>query len=118
MSRPTKQYICLVDSYRRPSRKRNTVGRYQVGARDEKEARKFLKDRIGFGSIIVLCTDETPREGAPAGPDGQGTYPWCPHAAAGGDHRGLHGSAGRVPASTPCYSAAEGGEPEWLISCC
>lgn len=62
MSRPTKQYICLVDSYRRPSRKRNTAWRYQVGARDEKEARKFLKDRIGFGSIIVLCTDETPEK--------------------------------------------------------
>ena len=62
MSRPTKQYICLVDSYRRPSRKRNTAGRYQVGARDEKEARKFLKDRIGFGSIVVLCVDETPEK--------------------------------------------------------
>lgn len=62
MSRPTKQYICLVDSYRRPSRKRNTAGRYQVGARDEKEARKFLKDRIGFGSIVVLCIDESPEK--------------------------------------------------------
>lgn len=62
MSRPTKQYICLVDSYRRPSRKRNTAGRYQVGARDEKEARKFLKNRIGFGSILVLCVDETPEK--------------------------------------------------------
>lgn len=62
MSRPTKQYICLVDSYRRPSRKRNTAGRYQVGARDEKEARKFLKDRIGFGSIVVLCVDENPEK--------------------------------------------------------
>ena len=62
MSRPTKQYICLVDSYRRPSRKRNTAGRYQVGARNEKEARKFLKDRIGFGSIVVLSVDEAPKK--------------------------------------------------------
>lgn len=61
MSRPTRQYICLVDRHRRPARQRNTMGRYQVGARDEKEAKKFLKKGIGFGSIIVLGVDEAPK---------------------------------------------------------
>lgn len=60
MSRPTRQFICLVDSYRRPSRKRNTAGRYQVGARDKKEAKKFLKERIGFGSVLVYYEDKNP----------------------------------------------------------
>ena len=48
-----KQYICLVDQYRRPSRRRNTCGRYRVGARNPKEARRILQKVIGFGSIQV-----------------------------------------------------------------
>lgn len=58
MSRPTKQYICLVDCNRRPARQCSTMGRYQVGARDKKEAKKLLKASIGFGSLVVLCVDE------------------------------------------------------------
>lgn len=48
-----KNYILVVDSYRRPSRKRNTAGRYRVGAKDPDEAVKLLRDKIGFGSIRV-----------------------------------------------------------------
>lgn len=46
-------YILLVDNYRRPERKRNTAGRYRVGAKSEKEAVKLLRNKIGFGSIQV-----------------------------------------------------------------
>lgn len=46
-------YILLVDNYRRQERKRNTAGRYRVGAKSEKEAVKLLRDKIGFGSIQV-----------------------------------------------------------------
>lgn len=60
MSYPTKQYICLVDSYRRPSRQRNTAGRYQVGARSVKEAKRTLQKMIGFGSVIVYYEDRNP----------------------------------------------------------
>lgn len=44
-------YICLVDYHRRPSRCRNTAGRYRVGAKTPKEAIKLLREKIGFGSI-------------------------------------------------------------------
>lgn len=52
-------YILLVDAYRRPSRRRNTAGRYRVGAKTEKEAVKLLRDKIKFGSIQVYyrCKD-------------------------------------------------------------
>ena len=46
-------YILLVDYYRRPSRQRNTAGRYRVAAKTEKEAIKLLREKIGFGSIKV-----------------------------------------------------------------
>ena len=36
--RRTRNYICLVDTYRRPSRQRNTAGRYRVGAKNPKAA--------------------------------------------------------------------------------
>ena len=54
-------YILLVDSYRRPSRQRNTKGRYRVGAKTEKEAVKLLREKIKFGSIQVYykCDDVT-----------------------------------------------------------
>lgn len=48
-----KNYILLVDSYRRPSRQRSTSGRYRVGAKDPEEAVKLLREKIGFGSIRV-----------------------------------------------------------------
>ena len=53
MAKPTNTYVCLVDNYRRPSRQRNTCGRYYVGAKTEKEAKKLLQIAIGFGSIQV-----------------------------------------------------------------
>lgn len=53
MSKPIKNYILLVDSYRRPSRCRNTRGRYRVGAKTPDEAVKLLRAVIGFGSIRV-----------------------------------------------------------------
>lgn len=53
-----KNYIVLVDSYRRSSRCRNTKGRYRVGAKNAKEARKLVQQAIGFGSAIVYYEDE------------------------------------------------------------
>lgn len=53
--------ICLlVDTYRRPSRRRNTAGRYQVGARSAKEAKRILQKMIGFGSVIIYYEDRNP----------------------------------------------------------
>ena len=46
-----KQAIVLVDAYRRPSRRRNTAGRYRVGAKTEKEAEQLVQKVIGFGSV-------------------------------------------------------------------
>lgn len=46
-----KQAIVLVDAYRRPSRRRNTAGRYRVGAKTEKEAEELVRASIGFGSV-------------------------------------------------------------------
>lgn len=56
-----KNYILLVDYYRRPSRRRNTRGRYRVGAKTEKEAVNILRRAIKFGSIQVYydATDST-----------------------------------------------------------
>lgn len=53
-------YVCLVDNYRRPSRQRNTKGRYLVGAKTSEEAKKLLQDAIGFGSVQVYyrATDD------------------------------------------------------------
>lgn len=46
-----KRAIVLVDTYRRPSRKRNTAGRYIVSAKSEKEAVELVQKAIGFGSV-------------------------------------------------------------------
>ena len=46
-----KNYILLVDAHRRPSRRRNTSGRYRVGAKTKKEAIELLREKIKFGSI-------------------------------------------------------------------
>ena len=51
--KPIKNYIVLVDPYRRPSRRRNTAGRYRVGAKTPKEAEELLREKIGFGAIHV-----------------------------------------------------------------
>lgn len=57
--RRTRNFICLVDSYRRPSRRRSTYGVYRVGARDAKSAQKLLQSVISFGSIQVVRQDDT-----------------------------------------------------------
>ena len=56
-----KNYILLVDNYRRPSRQRNTAGRYRVGAKTPKEAKELLQEKIKFGSIQMYyeCKDVT-----------------------------------------------------------
>ena len=46
-----KQAIVLVDDHRRPGRRRNTEGRYRVGAKTEKEAEELVRAAIGFGSV-------------------------------------------------------------------
>ena len=43
--------VVLVDNYRRPSKQRNTAGRYIVGAKSEKEAEKLVQELIKFGSV-------------------------------------------------------------------
>ncbi len=60
MNKTVHTYVCLVDYYRRPSRQRNTEGRYLVGATSEKEAKEFLQKAIGFGSVQVYyrATDD------------------------------------------------------------
>ena len=49
--KPVRQAIVLVDAYRRPEQRRNTAGRYRVGAKTEKEAEELVRDAIGFGSV-------------------------------------------------------------------
>ena len=49
--RKVRQAIVLVDAYRRPGRRRNTAGRYRVGAKTEKEAEELVRAVIGFGSV-------------------------------------------------------------------
>lgn len=61
MSKPVKQFVCVVDGWRRPSRQRNTHGRYRVGAKDEKSAKRMLQKAIGFGSVQVIFEDEAPK---------------------------------------------------------
>ena len=53
-------YILLVDNYRRPSRQRNTAGRYRVAAKNPNEAILLLREKIKFGSIQVyyVCNPE------------------------------------------------------------
>ena len=46
-----RQAIVLVDAYRRPSRRRNTAGRYRVGAKTEKEAEELVRAAVGFGFV-------------------------------------------------------------------
>lgn len=60
-NRRTRNFICLVDAYRRPSRQRNTAGRYRVGAKNPKQARKLLQSAVGFGSVQVYYEDNTTR---------------------------------------------------------
>ena len=54
-----KQAIVLVDNYRRPSRRRNTSGRYRVGAKTEKEAVELVRKVIGFGSPLFYYWDNS-----------------------------------------------------------
>lgn len=61
MSKPVKQFVCVVDGWRRPSRQRNTMGRYRVGAKDEKSAKRMLQKAIGFGSVQVIFEDKEPQ---------------------------------------------------------
>ncbi len=49
--RKVRQAIVLVDAYRRSSRRRNSAGRYRVGAKTEKEAEELVRKTIGFGSV-------------------------------------------------------------------
>ena len=51
--KPLNKYVCLVDNYRRPSRQRNTMGRYLVCAKTEREAKEILQNKIGFGSVQI-----------------------------------------------------------------
>ena len=57
--RRTRNFICLVDSYRRASRQRATMGRYRVGAKNAKQARALLQKAIGFGSVMVYYEDSS-----------------------------------------------------------
>lgn len=52
-----KNFIVIVDGYRRPSRKRNTAGMYRVGAKTKEEARELVQQAIGFGSVLVYRED-------------------------------------------------------------
>lgn len=63
--KPIKNYILLVDRHRdfrsKYMKPRNTAGRYRVGAKTPKEAVELLREKIGFGSIIVYyeCNEHT-----------------------------------------------------------
>ena len=46
-------YVCLVDGGGPIWADHSTQGRYYVGAKSEKEAKKLLQKAIGFGSIDV-----------------------------------------------------------------
>ncbi len=54
-------YVCVVDQWRRPSRQRNTKGRYLAGAKSEKDAKKLVQGAVGFGSVQVYyrATDDS-----------------------------------------------------------
>lgn len=54
-----RNFIVLVDAWRRPSRQRSTAGRYQVGAKNPREAMELVRKAIGFGSPKVYreCED-------------------------------------------------------------
>ena len=54
-----KQAVVLVDYHNKIKHK--TEGRYLVGARNEEEAVKLVKDIIGFGSVQFYLWDENPR---------------------------------------------------------
>lgn len=60
-----RQAIVLVDNYRRPSRQRNTNGRYRVGAKTEKEAEELVQKAIGFGSVQFYYWDDGNKSGYP-----------------------------------------------------
>lgn len=61
--KPVRQFVLVVDGYRRPSRQRPTKGRYRVGAKNERHAKEILGKAIGFGSIQVLYEDKDPKPG-------------------------------------------------------
>lgn len=54
-------YICLVDAHKHI--RRDSSGRYRVGAKSEKEAEKLLRNEIKFGSIQVSYKDNTVKIG-------------------------------------------------------
>lgn len=54
ISKESKNYICIVDGYRRPGRQRNTAGRYRVGAKTAAEAKKYYN--VPLGLEVYLCT--------------------------------------------------------------
>lgn len=59
MSKQTYRiYQLLVDPYRRPSRRRNTAGRYFVATTSEQKAVVMLQKCIRFGSIQCIGTIE------------------------------------------------------------
>ncbi len=55
--KPIKQAIVLVDDHRSALRRRNTAGRYRVGAKTEKEAEELVRTVIGFGSVKFYYWD-------------------------------------------------------------
>lgn len=60
MAKRDRNYICLVDNHRRSGLRRNTAGRYRVGAKTKKEAKMFLQYAIGFGKVLVYYEDTDP----------------------------------------------------------
>lgn len=68
MPLPTRDYIMLVDSHRPMGlTQRPEKGRYRIGARNAKEAEKFLKAKIKQGHIQVYYIDERPAIPTPRG---------------------------------------------------
>ena len=55
--REIRNFIFVVDGHRRQELMRSTAGRYRVGAKDAKEAERFLREKIRFGSPCLLCED-------------------------------------------------------------
>lgn len=58
--RPIKQYICVVDYGTPPRFRQKTAGRYQVGAKDAKEAVKLCRAAIKFGSVMCIGEAKEP----------------------------------------------------------
>lgn len=49
-------FVAVVDGHRKPSMRRNTYGRYLIGAKSKDEAAAILKSQIGFGSVQIIGT--------------------------------------------------------------